>query len=196
MKIAIVGYSGSGKSTLAKFLSEFYGVKVLYLDTVHWLPNWRERDREDSARLVKEFLDKEAENGWVIDGNYGKLCFDRRMDEADEIVFLNFNRFTCLRRAFRRKKEYKGSARESMTEGCNERVNWEFFWWLLWSGRVKRRRDKFKRLVEKYAKKTVVLKNQKQLDLYKNKLSAAKNSVEIGEINCVERRGEPETNKR
>ena len=170
MKIAVIGYSGSGKSTLAKFLSGVYGVKVLYLDTVHWLPDWKERTTEESRKIVEDFLNAEAERGWVIDGSYGKLCFERRIEEADKIIFLNFNRFVCMRRAFKRNKEYKGRSRESMTEGCPERINWSFFWWLLWAGRVKRRRDKFKRIVEKYADKTVVLKNQKQLDLFKNGL--------------------------
>ena len=68
------------------------------------------------------------------------------------------------------KKEYKGRSRESMTEGCNERVSAEFFWWLVYSGRTKKRKEKFKRLVLRYPQKTVVLKNQKQLDAYKNKV--------------------------
>ncbi len=168
MKIAVIGYSGSGKSTLAKFLAEAYGVKVLYLDTVHWLPNWVEREKSESRAIVEKFLNEES--GWVIDGSYGALCFERRMDEADTIVFLNFNRFTCLRRALKRKKEYKGRSRESMTEGCNERMSAEFFWWLVFSGRTKKRKEKFKRLVLRYSQKTVVLKNQKQLDAYKNKV--------------------------
>ena len=43
MKIAILGTSGSGKSTLAKRLGERYGLPVLYMDTVHFLPGWVER---------------------------------------------------------------------------------------------------------------------------------------------------------
>ena len=176
MKVAIIGFSGSGKSTLAKFLSDIYGVKVLYLDTVHWLPGWQERDKEDSKKIVKAFLDEEDGRGWVIDGSYGKLCFERRMEEADIIVFLNFNRFACMRRAFKRNKEYKGKDRDSMTKGCPERISWEFFWWLAYEGRVKRRRDAFKEVVEKYPEKSVILKNQKQLDTFKEKVRASVSS--------------------
>ena len=49
MKIAIIGYSGSGKSTMAKRISERFGLPVLYLDTVHGLPGWEEREREDGT---------------------------------------------------------------------------------------------------------------------------------------------------
>lgn len=42
MKIAILGTSGSGKSTLAKRLGERYGLPVLHMDTVHFLPGWVE----------------------------------------------------------------------------------------------------------------------------------------------------------
>ncbi|UNU72638.1 hypothetical protein LU293_05835 [Moraxella nasovis] len=47
MKIAIIGFSGSGKSTLAKYLAKVYGLSVLHLDAVHWLPNWQERPLHD-----------------------------------------------------------------------------------------------------------------------------------------------------
>ena len=49
MKIAILGTSGSGKSTLAKRLGERYGLPVLHMDTVHFLPGpampggWKKR---------------------------------------------------------------------------------------------------------------------------------------------------------
>jgi len=164
MKIAVIGYSGAGKSTLAKRLSERYQEPVLYLDTVHWLPGWVERPSEESQRLVEEFLNQN--DGWVIDGSYGKLHFTRRLEEADEIVFLNFNRWTCLYRALKRNIQYKGKTRESMTEGCPERMSGEFLWWLIYSGRVKRRRDKFKKLSEMYAEKWVEIKTEKQLDAY------------------------------
>lgn len=46
MKIAILGYSGSGKSTQARQLANDYKMPVLFLDTVHFLPNWVEREKK------------------------------------------------------------------------------------------------------------------------------------------------------
>ena len=168
MKIAIVGYSGSGKSTLAKFLSEELHAPVLYLDTVHWLPGWQERPREETRAIVQKFLDEN--DGWIIDGSYTKVHYERRMQEADKIIFLDFNRFTCLVRAIKRRRQYKGKARFSMTEGCEERISWEFFWWLVWEGRTKKRKEKFDCLTKDYADKIIVLKNQKQLDKFTNQI--------------------------
>ena len=164
MKIAIVGYSGSGKSTLAKFLSEHFQIDALYLDRVHWLPNWVEREKKETCAIVEKFLDEHT--SWIIDGSYGSVHYERRMDEADQIIFLNFNRFTCLHRAFKRKREYAGKNRFSMSDGCPERINWQFFWWLLWTGRTKKRKEKFQQLQTNYADKITILKNQCQLDAF------------------------------
>ena len=164
MKIAVIGYSGAGKSTLAKLLSERYDEPVLYLDTIHWLPGWIERPREETQKIVEKFLDDN--DGWVIDGSYGKVHFERRMQEADQIIFLNFNRWFCLYQALKRNRQYKGKTRESMTEGCPERISGEFLWWLLYLGRTKRRRDKFKTMRQTYADKWVEIKTKKQLNAY------------------------------
>ena len=86
MKIAVIGYSGAGKSTLAAALGEKYSADVLHLDCVHFLPGWEIRSKEEKEELVRAFLDGHSE--WVIDGNYTKLSFERRMLEADMIVFL------------------------------------------------------------------------------------------------------------
>lgn len=56
MKIAILGTSGSGKSTLAKRLGETYGLPVLHMDTVHFLPGWVERPFEEEETIVRRFL--------------------------------------------------------------------------------------------------------------------------------------------
>ena len=52
MKIAVLGYSGSGKSTLARKLGELYGVPVLHLDAVQFLPGWRERPHAGKAESL------------------------------------------------------------------------------------------------------------------------------------------------
>lgn len=164
MKIAIIGYSGSGKSTLAKRLSEAYKTDVLHFDTVQFLPNWEIRSEEEKLKITKEFLDSHA--SWIIDGTYSKLYYDRRMEEADVIIMLLFNRFSCLFRAFRRYLNYKNTTRPDMAEGCNEKFDFDFASWILWRGRSRKTKDRHKRLISEYADKVVVIKNQRQLDKY------------------------------
>lgn len=119
MKIAIIGYSGSGKSTLANRLGEYYSCEVLHLDRIHFSSDWTERADEAMLADLKSFLEKES---WVIDGNYNRMLYQERMKSSDCILFLNFNRFTCLFRAFKRYQTYKGKVRPDMADGCRE--NW------------------------------------------------------------------------
>ena len=112
MKIAILGTSGSGKSTLAKRLGERYSLPVLHMDTVHFLPGWVERPFAEEEAIVRQFLDENA-GGWVIDGNYSKTCYARRLKEADKIIVLWFSPLVCLWRAIRRWQQNKGRVRES-----------------------------------------------------------------------------------
>ena len=123
MKIAIVGYSGSGKSTLARELSKKYQTDVLHFDAVHFLPDWKIRSDEKKKRITENFLN--THDSWVIDGNYSKLFYERRMEEADIIILLLFNRFSCLYRAYCRYIRYKNTTRPDMAEGCKEKFDLE-----------------------------------------------------------------------
>lgn len=164
MKICVVGFSGSGKSTLSKRLGEIYSVPVLYCDTVHWLPNWVERDHEDENRIMEDFLDNN--DGWVIDGNYSALSFDRRMEEADQIIYMNFNRFSCLSRAHKRYIDNKGKVRDSITEGCEEKFDREFIKWIMFDSRTKEQTEKYRLIKAKYPDKLIVIKDQDRLDKF------------------------------
>ncbi|MBQ8296245.1 MAG: DNA topology modulation protein [Ruminococcus sp.] len=168
MKIAVIGHSGSGKSTLAKFLGKLYNIDVLHLDSVHWLPGWNERSAVEKNVIVTDFMN--SHSSWVIDGNYFKQCYERRLSEADVIVFLNFNRFNCLCRAFRRFLRYRGSTREDMGKGCNEKMDFKFIRWILWEGRTSERYNKMFGAARRYSDKFIEIRNQKQLDAYKSKL--------------------------
>ncbi len=164
MRIAIIGYSGSGKSTLAGLFGKAHGLPVLHLDTAHWLPGWKERAKEERAAIVRGFLD-ENEN-WVIDGNYSGVFYDERMEKADRIIFMNFNRFTCLYRAWKRKVQYSGKSRPDMTEGCNEKLDKEFAMWILRDSRTKRALDRYRSVKEKYPEKFIEIRNQRELNAY------------------------------
>lgn len=55
-------------------------------------------------------MDRNA--SWVIDGNYRKLEYERRLQEADRIIFMDFNRFSCLFRAYRRYLDHEGKGQK------------------------------------------------------------------------------------
>lgn len=161
MKINVIGYSGSGKSTLTKFLAEYYDIPYLYLDTVQFLDNWQERDRQEAVTLIENFITTYSD--YVLDGNYHQFHYDRRMADADKIIFLNFNRWSCFFRAFKRYLTYRGKTRESSSENCIEKFDFEFISWILWSGRTNQIKAQYQALKKQYPNKLIEIKNQKQL---------------------------------
>ena len=164
MKISIIGYSGSGKSTLCKNIANKYKINKLYLDTIHWLPNWVEKEKDLEIKELTEFLD--SNTSWIIDGNYFSLLLDRRLEESDKIIILKLNRFACLHRAIKRKNRFKNKSRESITNGCEERIDFSFAMWILFTGRTYKRRKKYKDIASKYKDKCIIIRNQKELNDY------------------------------
>lgn len=167
MKIAIIGYSGSGKSSLASQLGRHYGILVLYLDQVHFRPGWQEVSNEEMIPQVQTIMDQA---GWIIDGNYSGVLYSDRMVQADQIIFMNFGRLRCLWRAFKRYLTYNGSSRPNMAPACPEKLDLEFIRWILWEGRQRKQRDRCQVTCSQYADKVLVLKNQKQVDDYLDRL--------------------------
>lgn len=139
MKIAILGTSGSGKSTLAQTLGATYHAPVLHLDT---------------------------HESWIIDGNYTKTCYDQRLEEADQIIVLCFDRFTCLSRVLKRWWKNRGKVRSSSAPGCEEKIDAEFLWWVLHQGRTPAKLAGYRRIGQQYPEKFVFLKNQSQLERF------------------------------
>ena len=172
MKIAIIGYSGSGKSTLAKRLADQIGVLPLYLDSVHFLPGWNEREPSEARSMVQQEL---AKPSWVIDGNYGYLLREQRLQEADEIIWLNYSRLHCLYRALKRSQVYKGKVRESAASGCFERMDAEFIWWILFRGRTQEKRREYRDVFLRYPEKAIEIKNDKALERFLLKRKNAQN---------------------
>eukprot|EP01064_Diplonema_japonicum_P007184 TRINITY_DN14888_c0_g1_i1.p3 TRINITY_DN14888_c0_g1~~TRINITY_DN14888_c0_g1_i1.p3 ORF type:complete len:116 (+),score=11.75 TRINITY_DN14888_c0_g1_i1:240-587(+) len=93
MKITILGHSGCGKSTLARQLAGHHGIPFLHLDSVQFTAGWEYRDRDEANQLVADFLKNDS---WVIEGNYMTFHMCARLEQADVVLFLDFNRFLCL----------------------------------------------------------------------------------------------------
>jgi len=161
MKIAVLGYSGAGKSTLARALGECFNVPVLHLDTVQFLPDWEIRNVDESREIVHNFM---KNKDWIIDGNYKHFYKAERLEQADKIIILDFNRFFCLKSAVKRYKENKGRTRPDMADGCCEKLDMEFIMWILFLGRRRKQRNEIKNIIKKYPDKIIHFKNRKQVN--------------------------------
>lgn len=135
-KIMIVGSSGSGKSTLARQLGEILRLPVIHIDKEMWKSGWV-KTPQDEWREKHTALISAPE--WIIDGNNpGNM--DKRLETADTVIFLDFNRFVCLRSVLKRRLTYIGKPRPDVPEGCPETLFTDFdFIKYIWQYPVKSR---------------------------------------------------------
>lgn len=171
MKIAIIGYSGSGKSTLAKYLATAYNLPLLHLDTVQFTNNWQERDRDEARAIVRSMMQQE---NWVIDGNYSGFYQKQRLEQATQIIFLDFSRWQSLYRVYLRFRKYRNKTRSDMADGCIEKMDLAFVWWVLYKGRTHSKKQHYEQIITDYADKVLVIRNQQELDTFYHQVSQQK----------------------
>lgn len=170
-RIMIFGFSGGGKSTLAVELGKRLGIVPLHLDSVHWLPGWVENERENETETVAEYMKSER---WIIEGNYRNVLWKERVEQCDTLVFIDVNRFTCLKNVISRYFKHRGRTRPDMGEGCNEKLDFEFIKWVLYDGRKKRRKNlETVRFARHLGKQVYILKNRKQINRWLSGVESA-----------------------
>lgn len=128
-RIMIMGSSGSGKSTMAKRLGELTGLPVVHIDRFIWNPGWIATPDD----VVRERILKATDEAtWIMDGNNSKTR-DYRLERADTVVFLDFNRYTCLFRNLKRWKSNYGRTRYDLGIDCPERLNPGHIKFIIWT---------------------------------------------------------------
>ena len=157
-RILIIGCGGSGKSTLARQLGEKLGLPVVHLDSIFWLPNWVERNREEFDELVRQELVKDQ---WIMDGNFNRTL-PERVKYCDTIIYLDFSRMACLMGVLKRVITTYGTVRPDMGAGCPERFDLEFLKWV-WNFNKEKRETYYRLLNETQGVETIVLKNRRMV---------------------------------
>lgn len=126
-RVLIIGPCGSGKSTLARELAPCMGLPLVHMDQLGWQAGWVETGK---AELAARVADAVAQDEWLIEGNYGSVLAPR-LERADTVIYLDFPIRLCLWRLSRRIWSHRGRARPDMPEGCPERFDAAFFWYVM-----------------------------------------------------------------
>ena len=159
-RVLVVGAPGAGKSTLARAISAARELSVVHLDQLYWRAGWIEVNNQEWLERVKTAV---ARPRWVMDGNYSDTL-DLRLSVADTLVFLDFPRWLCLWGIFWRAVKWRGKTRPDMTDGCPEKLDWEFlkFTWNYWPGR----RTRFLKQLESFRGDVIQLRNRGEVTAY------------------------------
>jgi adenylate kinase family enzyme len=84
--IVVYGPTCSGKSTVASHIAKSIEMPYIELDAIFWKPQWVEMPTEEFRAEVSALLNRYAD-GWVFDGNYGRVR-DLILPLADTVVWL------------------------------------------------------------------------------------------------------------
>ena len=166
-RIMIIGCGGAGKSTLARKLGEILKLPVVHLDQIYWSPgNWEHLTKEEFDTRLSAELEKSQ---WIMDGNFSRTL-PERIDTCDTVIYLDFNRMTCIMGVLKRVFTGLGKVRPDMGEGCPERFDWRFLVWV-WNFNKKNRAKTYQLLAEAQHAKVHILKNRKQVNQFLSNIS-------------------------
>ena len=160
-KVIVIGCSGSGKSTLARSLGDLTKLPVVHLDRLWWQPGWETVSREEFDALHSAALE---EPSWIIDGNFSRTL-PQRLEKCDTVIYLDFDRATCVFGVLKRVITNLGKVRPDMGEGCPERFSWEFLRWV-WDFNKNNREKTYRLLSEAKNVRVYILKNRHEVSKF------------------------------
>lgn len=161
-RVMIIGCGGAGKSTLARRLGEKTGLPVIHLDQIWWAPgNWQHMDRGEFETILMAEMEKPQ---WILDGNFHRTM-ELRLEKCDTVIYLDMNRFVCLKNWLGRVIKNWGHARPDMAEGCAEWIDPEFAAWI-WNFNRKNRKRYLELLRNLEGKQVHILRSRRQVEKF------------------------------
>lgn len=85
-KIAVFGKPGSGKSTMSKALASATGIQLYQLDSIVYKKNGEQVERKTFDEAHQNILSSDS---WIIDGFGPMDSFNKRLEAADTLVYID-----------------------------------------------------------------------------------------------------------
>lgn len=125
-RVMVIGPCGAGKSTAAARLAELTKLPLIHMDKLNWQAGWVETETQALRDKVSAAA---AGERWIIEGNYGGTM-ELRLARATLVLYLDYPIPLCLWRILKRIWQFRGKTRPDMTEGCEERLDMAFLWYV------------------------------------------------------------------
>ena len=168
-RILVIGAGGAGKTAFARRLAQCTGLPLIHLDALYWRPGWKPTPSAEWQARIEELIRADR---WIMDGNY-EGTLDVRLRACDTIVFLDRGRLVCVWRVFVRWIRYVGRPRPELSDGCRERLTWEFLSWI-WTYPSRRREGILRRLGSlKEQKRVVILRSGRAIEEFLDRVCEA-----------------------
>ena len=85
-RVMVIGNAGGGKSTMCRALSSAHALPYFAVDKIQWKPNWVLTPDPEFTNAHEALLSQER---WLIDGYGYWSSVERRISEADTIIFVD-----------------------------------------------------------------------------------------------------------
>ena len=114
-KIAVIGNAGGGKTTLCRRLGSLLNIPVHTVDLFQWQPGWVATPYPQLAEIHQSWLQNET---WIIDGFGAWDLIERRFQQADTLILVDYPLYIHFWWAFKRQIRDVFSPRDDLPPNC------------------------------------------------------------------------------
>lgn len=129
-KIAILGISGAGKSYASRKVADITKLPLFHMDALFWKGSW---EAIPEPEYLKEHDKLISQKLWIIEGYIDKKM-NKRAEEADLVLYLDYPGWFCAWRVFKRWLLHRKQSRPELPSEARERLKPSFIWMVFKGG--------------------------------------------------------------
>lgn len=115
-KVMVIGNAGGGKSTLSRAICAVHGLPYHSVDEIQWQPGWVATPEAEFTQAHEAIL---LTQRWLIDGYGSWHSVERRLGEADTVIFVDHPVRVHFWWAAKRQIKALFGVQDGVPKGCN-----------------------------------------------------------------------------